>query len=177
VEIIEDNLDLVNSVAFSPDSQALAAGGFPRTIILWDVATSQPLGESLKGHTTSVLSVTFSPDGQTLASGSQDSTIILWDVTTRQPLGSPLIGYPEPVLSVAFSPDGKTLASGGQNGAIILWDVSFESWQARACSIANRNLTQAEWDKFIGPNNRYKRTCKDWPAGEGAPSESPAVTR
>jgi WD40 repeat protein len=159
----------VFSVAFSPDGQMLASGSQDGTIILWDVATGQPIGQPLTGHSDSVFSVAFNPDGQTLASSSYDSTIILWDVAARQPLGQPLAGHPSSVNSVAFSPDGQMLASGSQDGTIILWDASFESWQARACRIANRGLTQTEWRQFIGPDVPYERTCPDLASGEGAP--------
>jgi hypothetical protein len=40
-----------------------------------------------------------------------------------------------------------------------LWDVRFQDWQARACRIANRHLTQSEWNRFIGPEIPYERTC------------------
>jgi WD40 repeat protein len=164
-------------VAFSPDGKILASGGCAKPIDkgacsqgeirLWDVATRQPIGSPLTGHKAAVWSLAFSPDGKTLASASQDSTVILWDVAAHQPITPPLKGHADMAVSVAFSPDGRTVASGSKDTNIILWDVSLESWKSRACRIANRNLTRAEWDQFIGPDMPYQRSCPALPPGEG----------
>jgi len=70
-------------VAFSPDGKTLASASNDQTIILWDVASRQPIGQPLSGHSSAVFSVAFSPDGKTLASGSLDNTIILWNLNPR----------------------------------------------------------------------------------------------
>jgi WD40 repeat protein len=147
----------VGSLAFSPDGGILvsaAAEGFR----VWDTATQQPVGQRLIGHSETILSVAFSRDGKTLASAGFDRTVRLWDVATWQPLGEPLKGYSGYVLKVAFTLDNNALASVSSDGVIRLWDVSLDSWIARACKRANRNLSLPEWRHYVH-NAACDRTC------------------
>ncbi len=145
----------VTCLAFSPDGSTLASGSYDKNIFLWDVKNRQYLAKLTK-HRGAVNALEFSPDGKMLASGSDDKTIVLWDVATRRAVGPPLKEQNAAVHGLAFSPDGKTLASGSymadarDNWPIVLWDVSFDSWQSRACQIADRNLTQEEWGLYLG---------------------------
>ncbi|KAG2746359.1 WD40 repeat-like protein, partial [Suillus brevipes Sb2] len=93
------------------------------TVRLWDVATGQPVGEPLRGHTYSVYSVSFSPDGTRIVSGSWDMTVRLWDAATGQPVGEPLRGHTDSVNSVSFSPDGTRIVSGSSDKTVRLWDA------------------------------------------------------
>lgn len=69
----------VNSLAFSPTTNVLAAGNNDNTVQLWSLRTTPPEVITLHGHTAPVTSVAFSPDKRLLASGSEDKTIRLWD--------------------------------------------------------------------------------------------------
>lgn len=169
--------------AFSLDGKTLALGteqGNMNQIILWDVAAQRNLGALSSGVPQgSFNSIAFSPDGKTIASSSfKSADIVLWDVSARKSLAYPLsvVGGPddddsvgEAMNAVAFARDGKTLlweqgdAADARNQDIVSLDVDTDSWIKRACRIANRNLTCAEWKQYVG-NEPYEQTCPNLPA-------------
>jgi hypothetical protein len=58
----------------------------------------------------------------------------------------------------------------------VLWDLDVKSWVKRLCRIANRNLTFAEWQQYMGGDFRYHRTCFQLPDGEGVPQSSTGIS-
>jgi transposase InsO family protein len=69
---------------------------------------------------------------------------------------------------LAQHPVGELLASASVDETVGLWDIEVESLIADACSTANRNLSNDEWIRFVGPEFDYARTCSSLPAGYGA---------
>jgi WD40 repeat protein len=168
----------LEALAFSPDGQFLAGGGGYFSIgeapsygeiTLWDLTSYDPIGNVLLGHTHVVNSLNFSPDSLILASISSEETI-LWDVETGQPIGVPLPGFSWGDRGVTFSPDGQFLAMGGYD--TLVYDLRLDTWAERACRKANRNLTQVEWNQFIGRSVPYHRTCPTLPSGDGVTEEA-----
>jgi WD40 repeat protein len=168
--------DIVRSVAFTPDSTALAAAGGNTdefAIHIWEAASGESLG-TLEGHTGIIWGIAFSPDGQMLASVSNDKTAKIWDWHTGTLLKS--LDFPGAVSSVSFSPDGRILAIGGvdepqnqiQNAAI--WTFSVGSWNpVRKFSEYLNIIAQA-----YSPDGRWligggtSRNVQVWQASDGA---------
>jgi WD40 repeat protein len=119
----------VTALAFSSDGRQLASAGEDGTLVIWDLATRQPLFK-LAGPKVAVSALAFSADGHRLvAAGRTQATLTLWDLQRRAVEGT-LEGHTSTVWSLAFSPDGGRLASAGTDRSILLWDVATRQRQA-----------------------------------------------
>ncbi len=115
--------DVANAVAFTPDSQIVAAGMSYGVVRLWSATTGAPI-RTLEGHRYAVRAIAISPTGQTLASASADNTVKLWDLQTGRLLQTLSI-HPENgiVHTLAFSPNGERLATATDQNTLQLWEV------------------------------------------------------
>jgi len=66
-------------------------------------------------------------------------------------------------LATCVMPDSSGYCDAGQ---VWLLDVDPLSWQARACRLAGRNLSQGEWTRPLS-DVPYRCTCPDLPPGDG----------
>lgn len=177
-------------LAFSGDGSTLATSGSGGRIRLW--RTRQPNAEpidvgtvrsDLGDTTSSVRSAGFrtlmlSPDGERLAAVAIDGRLRLWDLRRNGDESADLRG-PDgtELLSLAFSPDAQVLAAGGRNGTVLLWIASTERLADMVCQTVRRNLSKAEWDRFVSPSLPYEKTCQDLPLGEGVTTDGVASAR
>ena len=135
----------VTCLAFSPNSQLLAAGSgvppylnrvrsAPASLKVWDLPSSR-LVLDLEGQVLSIACLAFSPDGAQLAVAEQDwcfrpgqpsfhgpGRLRLWNVATgredtRLPQTAGIFNH------VAYSPNGHFVIASGREGSRI-WDVT-----------------------------------------------------
>ena len=76
-------------VAFSPDSTLLAAVTGDSTIVIWDVASGERVGQPIAGHQSNVTALAFSPD---LLPAGRRASCRCGEVTVREALSTLLEG-------------------------------------------------------------------------------------
>ncbi len=108
----------VRCVAFSPDSQSIAAASSDRKLRIIDVSTGE-ITREFEGHTNIVNSVAFSPDGKLVVTGGLDKSVRVWSLASGGQAKK--LDFPVQAFGVACSPDGKYIAACGQNANVILY--------------------------------------------------------
>jgi WD40 repeat protein len=140
---------------FSRDGRLAAVGGGQKgAVVFLDAATGRRVGPTIRAVAGFVTSLDFDPSGRTLATSGTDGSVRLWDVATREQLGADLRG----ASAATFFPDGRRLLASQSDGSGFVWTVDGAALAQRACRIAGRSLTEAEWRTFL-PHRRYARTC------------------
>jgi hypothetical protein len=113
----------MTSMAYAPDSKAIATANADKSIRLWDVVSAKEV-RKFETAKEEIGRLAFAADGKRLASvGSKEPVLRVWDVTTGKEVRQ-VQGPRGPVTTLALSPDGKLLATGSADGRVRLWDLA-----------------------------------------------------
>jgi WD40 repeat protein len=150
------------NVAFSRDGNRFATAS-GNTIVLRSGSTGKPVAKPISLANAYGGALALSADGSTLAVIAGDG-VELWDTSTRTEIGAALPGAPLQNANpggpgnLLFTPDGHRVIIVNPDGHATIWNFAPSAWKAKACQIAGRNLTEAEWRQFL-PDRTYQPVC------------------
>jgi WD40 repeat protein len=146
------------SLAFAPNG-TLATGTRGGIVQLWNPASGDQIAGPVAVAAGPVTSIAFDPTGQRFATtGGQDGTVKLWSSSNLEQEGTALNTDQGAATTAAFEPGGKALLVVDGHGNGFTWPTSLTAWERRACTVAGRNLTRAEWTRYL-PGQSYTQVC------------------
>ncbi|MDX1437321.1 MAG: WD40 repeat domain-containing protein, partial [Anaerolineales bacterium] len=125
----------INGLAFSPDSEQLAAVSFTGDgqildvnellapdIEILQIISKDAVAVDFDSPTMPFTSVAWSPDGGRLVTTSWEGDLVIWDSKSGENI-SLVGGHQGQVREAEFSPDGARISSVGPDGSLIIWDA------------------------------------------------------
>jgi WD40 repeat protein len=143
---------------FSADGFRYAYGTYDGSVGVIDVATGERIASGAPLHQGPVAWVAFSPAGETLASVGFDGQVVLSDAATATPQARFQPGPPNLGSVMEYAENGRTIIVAYEDGSVVSYDTDPATWEAHACAVAGRNLTDEEWSDAFG-NRPYRETC------------------
>ena len=159
--IYHEKGDIATAIAFSPIESHLVVKGFESgKVYIWDLNKSEKAHE-LEGHDARISDITFSEDGKYIASSSFDRSVRIWNMINPKQEPIVLNDHQDWVKSIIFTPDDKSLVTGCRDNVVRVFPLDINLLANNICNNIERNLTQKEWNKYIGSNIEYEKTCPD----------------
>ncbi len=150
----------INALAISNDNKLLAIGREKGDAILWDI-DKQDVVRVISGHQSAVTDVDFSPDNKLLLTASRDRTARIWDLGNAKKLPIILDDHNDWVLTAKFDVTGDRIITGSMDNSLRIWPVDPKELAERICEYVNRNMTDGEWNEYVGQNFPYQHTCEN----------------
>ncbi|HRF96489.1 MAG TPA: hypothetical protein PLZ51_14885, partial [Aggregatilineales bacterium] len=122
---VDGHSNLVSAFDITADLSRIVTGGYDGKLIVWDIATSQPIltSDAVLGDSALVVRGAFFHDNdETLISMTNSSDITLWDSTTLTPRTSSRVD--SLIRASAYSPQGDRVAVGISGGVSQLWRIT-----------------------------------------------------
>ncbi len=159
-KVLHESGTAVTALTFNKDASLLATGNSSGLIMIWNLVTDKSI--KLIGHISGITGLEFSNNAKFLGSSSYDRTIRLWDYS--KPEMPPIVfsGHDFWVYDLSFTPDDNKIVSGSADRTVRIWTTKSSILADIICTKVSRNLTPEEWDKYIGSDIKYEKTCPEY---------------
>ncbi len=146
------------AIAFSATKEIIVQGYSSGLVRVWDIKSNTVLN-NLEGHSAKISDIAISKTGKFIATASLDGTVRVWQTDNLEEDPIVLNDHSSWVLSTMFSNDEKHIYVGTKNETIRFYPINMKDMSDRLCNKLDRNMTDEEWEKFVGGDIEKELTC------------------
>jgi WD40 repeat protein len=162
--IYQDPNSQILSVRFSPNGNRIAYGTYEvkdrRGLVkLYDVRKHAKEDRQFTGHKAGVYDVEFSPDGKLMASASSDQRVQMWVLDFPEDLPIVMDNNNGFIWDISFAKGSDYLIAACHESEIRVWPTDLEILSKGICPTLNRNMSQDEWNRYVGSDITFEKTC------------------
>lgn len=109
--------------------------------------------------------IAFAPDNLHLIAGDETGSVYAWHLKDAAAAPSVFRDHSTAITALTVSPDGRWLVTGSRDQSVRLRSMEYldaGSLQDIVCAKAGRNLTQMEWQQYLGDSS-VQAVCPGWP--------------
>jgi WD40 repeat protein len=154
----------IKVVRFSPENNLLAVGYAEGTVELWDIDLHKKISE-VKAHNALINDIQFNAILKQMATSGNDRKMKIFNIKDPSDLTEPPVTIDNEgfVIVMQFSPDGQMIVSGESGDARNLMSrpAHVDGLVRDICNLVSRNMTQEEWNTYVGKDIPLEKTCPD----------------
>ncbi len=150
----------ISLLSWSQDESNILSADQDGFVRIWDATTNKAL-RSFFGHAGGITSAVWNKDETQLLTTSEDGTARIWDVEEGKGL-TELRGHSGGVRGGMWLENDRIVLTYGSDGSVRRYYTAASDLLTLACQRMVRNLSQEEWDRFIG-NGQRQKTCPHLP--------------
>ena len=155
----------IKVIKFNPENNLLALGDINGNVELWDINLRKKISE-VKAHSEQINEIRFNPALKQMATAGNDKKLKIFNIKDPADLTELPVTLNDNegfILVMQFSPDGRMIISGESGGSnkLICRPSHVDYLVGDICRLVSRNMTQEEWNNYVGKDIPLEKTCRD----------------
>ena len=137
------------------------AGG---TLRFYDSMTLGLLGPAVGGSFDPSAPLSISNDGRLVLAGGADVRLHLYDVASAVEIGDGFAESSGTVPGGYLAPHGSGVVLDDDPFGVAVWNLGPLDLERAGCRLAARDITRAEWSRYLGTFGRFQHICNVQPS-------------
>ncbi|KPL12379.1 MAG: hypothetical protein AMS23_04805 [Bacteroides sp. SM1_62] len=159
VELYSETGNQIMSLAFRNQGNMLISGDQKGFLRIWSV-NNRELTFRRKMHQARIIEIKVDPSQRYLATSSTDGRVNVLDLDDTNEPAIEIVNLNGFIYSVEFINRGRNIVVGSKSSnPLVGYPVRIEDLSNFICPNINRNLSQSEWQNYIGDDVPFEETC------------------